>query len=118
MVHLEIPALYRLDVGSSKWGWHKMFDLTSAVNNLLGRSVLNRMTATQIGKEFGYLNIENPGALWCANAGAIDLTDLSKIVWHDEGLFVPAKWSMRVLEVIKHTIKAAEEDVTAEGWRK
>ena len=104
MARLEIPALYRLDIGSTNWGWHKMEDLTTAINALLARSPLDPITTEQIGEEYAYFN--GVGLFAWSDENDIWFVEPHKVPWLKENLFVPARWGIRVIEQIKLQIAA------------
>lgn len=102
MPRLEIPALYRLDVGSGLWGWHKMSDLATAVNNIIERSALDPLSTEEIGKQFVHLNKEKLFA-W-SDEKDIDFVSPDEVPWSNPDLFVPAQWSMNVIKEIRRRI--------------
>jgi hypothetical protein len=103
MARLEIPALYRLDLGHSGWGWHKMTDLTTAVNNLIERSPLKTLTPDEIGKKFVHLNREKTFT-W-SDEQDVDVVWAEEMQWSKPNLFVPAQWGLRVIDAVKCQIK-------------
>jgi hypothetical protein len=111
MARIEIPALYRLDIGGSTWGWHKLEDVVAAVNNLLERSaaVLVRnhtypMTAQEI---VGQLGKSQQRLLIWTDETDIDTVDdhdaksLQDFPWDKPNLFVPAGWGMKAITHFK-----------------
>jgi len=108
MARLEIPALYRLDIGSNGWGWHKMADLTTAVNTLMERSLFSPLNAEEIGRKFARLNKE---ALFAWSDGQIiDLVPMEMVPWSKPDLFVPAEWGIRVIREVKAQIKLTSQE--------
>ncbi|MES2216366.1 MAG: hypothetical protein V4481_03650 [Patescibacteria group bacterium] len=124
MARIEIPALYRLDHGSSKWGWHKMSDLIEAVNNLLFYSPLDALgegedsfcqtkpdymrdvRSHELLKRFGHLS-KGEVFMW-SNGSNIESGKVSDVPYADRGdLFVPARWGLDVISEVKRLIVAA-----------
>jgi hypothetical protein len=104
MARIEIPALYRLDVGSSTWGWHKMEDLVTAVNGLLDQSPLDPMSLEEIGRTFIHLN-KDVLFTW-SDDDDVGFAPFEYVQWDKPNLFVPAQWGMRVISEIKRHIAA------------
>lgn len=121
MVRIEIPALYRLDVGSSKWGWHKMSDLIESVNNLLERASLDNIghsethtfcrtkpgymcgiCAYEMIERFAFLNDGKPFVL--SNNREVWTTKDPSRMSFDDNFFVLARWGMRVIIEVKQMI--------------
>lgn len=128
MARIEIPALYRLDVGSSKWGWYKMVDLISAVNHILARSPLDQIGSSEkdafvrtkekymyeimsreMFKRFGRLNKDDIFVL----SNGYDLFELThrdaREAVFDQNLYVPAQWGMSVIRKVKRMVAKEEE---------
>ncbi len=124
MARLEIPALYRLDLGSSMWGWHKMSDLVTAVDLLLEclpeeilppleitiprptPNYIQRLKGKRLLKQYGHLNSE-PRMAW-SDEIEISFDDIDKVPWERPNLFVPAKWGLAVVATIKEHSNALD----------
>ncbi len=119
MARLEIPGLYRLDIGSSDWGWHKMEDLRTAVGLLFERSCNGlpealrvdasadgRPTAKALLQEYGHLNRESVFS-WTDEVN-IDCVPAKDVPCHIFNLFVPARWSLDVIDSVKNTINPSK----------
>jgi len=115
MARLEIPALYRLEIGNSRWAWHKMDDLRTVVGLLFERSLDGLPesllegaksdglpTARALLREYGQLNTEALFA-W-SDEQDIDFVPVEEVPFDRPNLFVPAKWSLRVIEVVKKIV--------------
>lgn len=123
MARLEIPALYRLDLGSSTWAWYKMSDLVTAVYLLLERlpnelfpeldnleidtarptrNHIERVKGKRLLKQFGHLH--NERRMGWSDEVEIGFDDIDKIPWDRPNLFVPAEWGLAVIEsVLEHS---------------
>ena len=115
MARMEIPALYRLDIGSSRWGWHKMEDLRTVIGLLFERSQNGlpeslrkdassdeRPTTQALLREFGHLNVETTFG-W-TDEQDIDFVSVEDVPFDRPNLFVPAQWSLRTIDAVKNII--------------
>lgn len=115
MARLEIPALYRLDIGNSRWGWHKMDDLRTSIGLLFersqhglpealreGASSDGRPTAQTLLREYGHLNVEETFG-W-TDEQDIDFVSVEEVPLDRPNLFVPAQWSLRTIDAVKNIV--------------
>jgi hypothetical protein len=118
MARMEIPALYRLDLGSSTWGWHKMSDLVIVVDLLVERlpenilppikieaanptkDCIHRLKGKRLLTLFGSLNREE--LFGWSDEIEIEFDEIKDVPWDRPNLFVPAQWSLDVIATIKN----------------
>ena len=112
MARLEIPPLFRLDIGSNNWGWHRMDQLVEAVKNiskraphqiLLSPDAPAHAWAKALLDTYGILNQELK-FVW-SDEKDINFVQVSEVPYDNPNLFVSAQWGLRVISAVQAKVK-------------
>lgn len=123
MTRLKVPAIYEIIIGSNRLNGHRMDDLVEAVKNMIERSPFNEkellgplipknrrkelrnvprqaLERRRLLYKFGSLN-KSAAFLWSNEKVMVAEILYFQVPWESENLFIPAWWSMRVIEALK-----------------